>query len=100
MPNSYFFPSGVHNPETAVIVCTPTNDTMSSSAQPAAAPKPEKEKTGIGRVFSKVKTAWRSGSKRQQAAAASPAAAPKGGVTAVPVTVQVTKADVTSKPYV
>ncbi|TFA99273.1 hypothetical protein CCMA1212_008971 [Trichoderma ghanense] len=71
---------------------------MSSSAQPAGTPKPEKEKTGIGRVFSKVKTAWRSGSKRQSTVAASPAAAAQGGVVAVPVTVQVTKADVVSKP--
>ena len=70
---------------------------MSSSAQPAGALKPEKEKTGIGRVLSKVKTAWRSGSKRQSTVAA---AAPQGGAAAVPVTAQVTKADVVSKPYV
>ncbi|KAL6808031.1 hypothetical protein GGI42DRAFT_262163 [Trichoderma sp. SZMC 28013] len=64
---------------------------MSSSAQPEGSlPKAEKEKKGIGKVFSKVKGVWRrgdsAGSKRQSPAVATSAAVNVSDV-AAPVTI-------------
>ncbi|KAM0254526.1 hypothetical protein ACHAQJ_006686 [Trichoderma viride] len=72
---------------------------MSSSAQPAGPlPKADKEKKGIGKVFSKVKgVVWRrTGSERQPTTAA--VATPKGSGVAATATAPVTKAEVAHKP--
>lgn len=77
---------------------------MSSSAQPEGSlPKAEKEKKGIGKVFSKVKGVWRrgdsAGSKRQSPAVATSAAVNVSDV-AAPVTITEPRVEDAPKSYV